>query len=100
MIGIWSVMPHKLKYKPLKREQKDSESSEIHFLVLFNDDIHTFHFVIESLVEICNHSSVQAEQCAVMAHYNGKCEIKKGIRADLEPMKAAFDKKGLITLID
>ena len=93
-------MPQKLKDKPLTGDKKDSGGSELHFLVLFNDDIHTFNFVIESLIEICNHSSVQAEQCAIIAHLKGKCEIKKGIRIDLEPMHSAFNKKGLITEID
>ncbi len=93
-------MTHKIKDKPLIRDKKDSEGSEFHFLVLFNDEIHTFDYVIESLIEICNHSYVQAEQCAIITHFKGRCEIKKGIRIDLEPMQTAFSKKGLITSID
>jgi ATP-dependent Clp protease adaptor protein ClpS len=93
-------MAQKLKDKPVTRERNDSEGSGIHFLVLFNDNIHTFNFVIESLIEICQHSSVQAEQCAIIAHLKGRCEIKQGTHNDLVPMHAALSEKGLITEID
>ena len=47
-------------------------------LVLFNDDFNSFDFIIQSLVEVCEHETMQAENCALIAHYNGKCRIKKG----------------------
>jgi ATP-dependent Clp protease adaptor protein ClpS len=93
-------MVHRLKDKPLIWNKTDSEASEFHFLVLYNDEIHTFNYVIESLVEVCSHSYVQAEQCAMITHFNGKCEVKKGIRKDLELMQTDLSKRGLITTID
>lgn len=93
-------MSQRLHDKPFPLEQNDPGSSEIHFLVLFNDEVHTFSYVIESLMEICNHSSVQAEQCAIIAHFRGRCEIQKGIRSQLEPLQKALSSKGLITIID
>jgi len=47
-------------------------------IVLFNDDIHTFDFVINSLIDVCEHSLEQAEQCTFLVHYKGKCAVKTG----------------------
>jgi len=54
-------------------------------LVLFNDDFNSFDFIIQSLIEVCEHETMQAENCALIAHYNGKCQIKKGTIDDLRP---------------
>ncbi|MFM7729369.1 MAG: ATP-dependent Clp protease adaptor ClpS, partial [Flavobacteriales bacterium] len=55
-------------------------------LVLFNDEVNTFDFVIEALVEVCGHELLQAEQCTVIVHYKGKCAVKNGTWEELEPM--------------
>ncbi len=47
-------------------------------LVLYNDDYHTFDYVIKALVDICRHSYEQAEQCTILVHYRGKCVVKNG----------------------
>ena len=49
-----------------------------HEIILFNDDVHTFDFVIDSLIDVCNHTLEQAEQCTVLVHYKGKCSVKTG----------------------
>lgn len=64
-------------------------------LVLFNDDVHTFDFVIEALVQVCGHEWLQAEQCAVIVHYTGKCIVKEGAFKKLEPMCTALLDRGL-----
>ena len=55
-------------------------------LVVYNDDHNTFDHVIEKLVRVCNHTTTQAEQCAVIIHFKGKCEVKTGAYDKLEPM--------------
>ena len=55
----------------LTDEQKNNE------IVLFNDDVNTFDHVIETLVYACEHTPIQAEQCAWIVHYKGKCTVKK-----------------------
>ncbi|NQU35937.1 MAG: ATP-dependent Clp protease adaptor ClpS [Bacteroidetes bacterium] len=55
-------------------------------LILFNDDYNTFDFIIDALVEVCKHSFEQAENCALIAHYNGKCQIKKGTMDIVRPI--------------
>ena len=64
-------------------------------IVLFNDDVNTFDFVIESLVDVCGHDFIQAEQCTILVHYKGKCEVKKGDLSVLEPMCTALLDRGL-----
>lgn len=59
-------------------------------LVLFNDDIHTFDFVIEALIKVCKHTEEQAEQSAYIVHFNGKCSVKNGPEKKLRPMKEAL----------
>ena len=55
-------------------------------LIIYNDDVNTFEFVIESLIEICKHNSIQAEQCTWIIHHNGKCAVKRGGVEKLKPM--------------
>ena len=64
-------------------------------LVLFNDDVNTFDFVIEALVEVCGHELLQAEQCTVIVHYKGKCAVKNGTWEELAPMCTALLDRGL-----
>jgi ATP-dependent Clp protease adaptor protein ClpS len=41
-----------------------------------NDDVNTFDHVIDTLIRICKHDELQAEQCANIIHYNGECDVK------------------------
>lgn len=54
-------------------------------IVLFNDDVNTFDHVIDSLIDVCEHTLEQAEQCTILVHYKGKCTVKTGEFEDLEP---------------
>lgn len=64
-------------------------------IVLFNDDVNTFDHVIDSLVDICKHEPMQAEQCAFIVHFRGKCDVKEGEYDILEPMCTALLERGL-----
>lgn len=55
-----------------------------HEIVLFDDDIHTFDFVIDSLIDVCDHTLEQAEQCTILVHYKGKCSVKSGEYKELK----------------
>lgn len=65
------------------------------FLVLYNDDVHTFDYVIESLIEVCDHDEIQAEQCTMIVHYKGQCDVKKGSPSKLRPLKEGLLNRGL-----
>jgi ATP-dependent Clp protease adaptor protein ClpS len=80
-----------------KREDQTSSGSE---LILFNDDIHSFDFVIEALIEVCDHEHLQAEQCALIAHYHGKCAVKSGPLEDLKPKYDEMSRRGLTVSIE
>lgn len=54
-------------------------------IVLFNDDVNTFDHVIDTLIAACEHTALQAEQCAMIVHYKGKCTVKSGSYDDLKP---------------
>jgi ATP-dependent Clp protease adaptor protein ClpS len=64
-------------------------------IVLFNDDVNTFDHVIETLILVCQHSAEQAEQCAVLVHYKGKCTVKTGSLKELEPQCSSLLEAGL-----
>jgi ATP-dependent Clp protease adaptor protein ClpS len=68
-------------------------------LILFNDDVNSFDFIIESLVEVCGHDPVQAEQCAMIAHFKGKCSVKSGTLSELTPMNNELNGRGISTLL-
>ena len=68
--------------KPQINKEKETvlmtEIGQEHELILFNDDVNTFDHVIETLVSVCDHTYEQAEQCAYIVHFSGKCTVKKG----------------------
>jgi len=68
-------------------------------LILFNDDVNSFDYIIESLVEVCDHDPVQAEQCAMIAHFKGKCGIKSGTLTELSPMNNELNNRGISTVL-
>ncbi|MBP6303756.1 MAG: ATP-dependent Clp protease adaptor ClpS [Bacteroidia bacterium] len=70
------------------------------FLVLHNDDVNTFDFVIECLVNVCKHDTLQAEQCALLVHYTGKAIVKSGEYDKLVPMKTALTDRGLSATVE
>ncbi len=61
-----------------------TEKDKKYVIVLYNDDVNTFDHVIDCLVKICKHQVLQAEQCANIVHFNGKCQVNDG---PLEEMK-------------
>jgi len=66
-----------------------------HEIVLFNDDVNTFDHVIGTLINVCDHSPEQAEQCSLIVHYNGKCTVKTGELNDLKPRCSKLLEAGL-----
>ena len=73
----------------VKEELKDLNQ------IVYNDDVNTFDWVIESLIEVCEHEPLQAEQCTILVHYKGKCGVKTGEYNKLEPICSALLERGL-----
>ncbi|MFC2268420.1 MAG: ATP-dependent Clp protease adaptor ClpS, partial [Capnocytophaga gingivalis] len=72
---------------PQKESQEEllTQQADNYQIMLYNDDYNTFDYVIELLIEICDHTYEQAEQCAVLVHFSGKCPVKEGSYEDLLP---------------
>jgi ATP-dependent Clp protease adaptor protein ClpS len=64
-------------------------------IILFNDDVNTFDHVINTLIRVCNHTNEQAEQCAILVHYTGKCTVKTGVLEELKPQCTSLLDAGL-----
>jgi ATP-dependent Clp protease adaptor protein ClpS len=71
-----------------------------HSLIVWNDEVNTFEWVIETLVEICGHSEEQAEQCAMIIHTQGKYAVKHGSYDELKPMCDAITERGIGATIE
>ena len=64
-------------------------------IVVYNDDVNTFDHVIDTLIRVCKHDDLQAEQCAILVHYKGKCTVKTGSLEELKPQCSALLDAGL-----
>ena len=84
--------------KELHRSPKNVKDS--YFLILHNDDINTFDFVIDLLIDFCDHDELQAEQCVMITHHKGRCDIKKGAFSILSDIKDKLLAKGLSVTIE
>ena len=89
-----------MKEKTLHKDDKLNSRSESGSLILYNDDINTFEHVIKSLVEVCGHDAVQAEQCALIVHFKGSCEVKLGVVEVLNAMSRSLNAKGLNSKVE
>jgi ATP-dependent Clp protease adaptor protein ClpS len=69
-------------------------------LVCWNDDINTFEWVIESLIDICGHTKEQAEQCAIIIDSKGKYAVKEGSYEVLKPMCDAITDRGINATVE
>ena len=71
------------------------ELPEDHKLILFNDDKHSFGYVMACLIKYCGHQPQQAEQCALVADLAGQCTVKHGCWAQISTMLESLQGVGL-----
>jgi len=69
--------------------------TDIKKLVIYNDEVNTFDWVIATLIEVCRHTSEQAEQCTLIIHYKGKCAVKEGEFEELIFMRNEICRRGI-----
>jgi ATP-dependent Clp protease adaptor protein ClpS len=77
-----------------------TDTEQPYGLVVWNDEVNTFDWVIETLVEVCGHSEEQAEQCAMLIHFKGKYTVKNGDYDTLKPMCDAITERGIGATIE
>lgn len=76
------------------------KTKQPYHLIVWNDEVNTFEWVIETLISVCSHSQEQAEQCAYLIHYKGKYAVKEGDFGDLKPMCNAITERGIGATIE
>jgi len=72
-----------------------TDFEKFYHIIVWNDEVNTFEWVIETLIEVCGHSEEQAEQCAMLIHTKGKYAVKQGTYDDLKPQCEAITERGI-----
>ena len=90
--------------KPEEKRMEETDVLTMHEnpynLIVWNDEVNTFEWVIEALIDICKHSHEQAEQCAMIIHTQGKYSVKQGMYEELKPMCDAITERGIGATIE
>lgn len=73
----------------------DTALATSYSLVVWNDEVNTFEWVIETLIEVCGHTTEQAEQCALFIHHKGRYAVKQGDYDTLKPMCNTITERGI-----
>lgn len=69
-------------------------------LVVYNDEVNTFDWVIQCLMEVCGHSFEQSEQLSLLIHFKGKATVKTAPLDTLRPLKDSLVDRGLSAVIE
>ena len=75
-------------------------SDETSSLIVWNDEVNTFEWVIETLIDVCGHTQEQAEQCSMIIHTKGKYAVKEGSYEILKPQCDAITERGINATIE
>lgn len=91
-------------YDPRHKQDEDSdlltETASEYCLIVWNDEVNTFEWVIETLIDICGHKPEQAEQCAMLIHTKGKYAVKNGSYENLKPQCDAITERAIGATIE
>jgi ATP-dependent Clp protease adaptor protein ClpS len=95
-----------LRYGPVEEVEEvviEEESIDVDLesrLVVYNDDVNTFDWVIKCFMEVLDHTHEQAEQLSLIIHFKGKATVKTAPREELKPKKDALIERGLSAVIE
>lgn len=73
------------------------EANKSHALIMYNDDVNSFEYIMGCLIKFCNHTAIQAEQCAIIAHHKGKYQILSGSFDNMIGVQQDLEKRDIIT---
>lgn len=99
MSTVWEPQ-NEVQWQTQEDADQDVMVESLHNLIVWNDEVNTFDHVIDSLVDICEHSIEQAEQCALFIHHKGKYGVKRGSFDLLRPKAEALIDRGIQATID
>ena len=96
------VYPSNASTRPWETEEQDilPATALPYSLIVWNDEVNTFEWVIETLMTVCGHTLEQAEQSALRIHFKGKYAVKKGDYDTLKPMRDAITDRGIGATIE
>lgn len=83
-----------------EKENMPNTGNNVSWMILHNDEFNTFEHVIDALSDVCNHSLEQAEQCTLLTHFKGRCEIMKGNRTKLLELSFRMKERSLTVTIE
>ncbi len=89
-----------LEVLEIEEIKEDVGNGEVYQLIIHNDEINTFEWVIECLVDVCKHTPEQAEQCSLIIHFKGKYAVKSGPKNQLQPMRNSLIERGLSVTLE
>ena len=97
-----SIQAAYMDNKPWHNEEVGYLTSSMHHynLIVWNDEVNSFDWVIETLIDICDHSMEQAEQCALLIHTKGKYAVKQGDFDKLKPLRDAITDRGINATVE
>lgn len=88
-----------VKERTKSSDQIEEQMTDKREIILYNDEVNSFDFVIDTLIDVCEHDPLTAEQCTLIAHFNGKCPVKSGDIEELVPMSKEMTNRGLTVSI-
>ncbi|TNE51998.1 MAG: ATP-dependent Clp protease adaptor ClpS [Bacteroidetes bacterium] len=80
--------------------EDDIGSDHPSYLIVFNDDVNSFEWVIQCFMEILKHTSEQAEQLSIIIHFKGKATVKTGPKNELVPLCEGLLDRGLSAVVE
>lgn len=87
-------------HEELLLEDLATETGSVAQVIVYNDEVNTFDWVIECFMEICNHTFEQSEQLSLLVHFKGRATVKSGAYDKLKPIKDALVDRGLSAVIE
>ena len=90
--------------EPLKVESEETDvlvsDGNNYQLIVWNDEVNTFQWVIDTLIEVCGHTPEQAEQSAMIIHTKGKYAVKEGAYNVLKAMRDTIVERGINATVE
>lgn len=93
------VEPAEPEVEELEKEDDGGETDEPWFVILFNDEVHTFEEVIGQLIKATGCTRGEAEDLAWTVHSEGKATVYEGTFEECFEVQSVLKEIQLVTEI-